>query len=78
MPKPTKSRKRAAAANRTIISPLKLHRPQAAAEILQISRSMLYDLMARGEISYCRVGADRRIPESAIAAFIAARTVAER
>lgn len=48
-----------------------LLRPREACERLAIGRSNLYHLMSTGQLRYVRLGADRRIPESAIVEYIA-------
>lgn len=42
--------------------PRRLYSPNAAARALDLSRSKLYDLMAKGQLRYVTVGSDRRIP----------------
>jgi excisionase family DNA binding protein len=44
--------------------------PNEAAEALSISRSKLYELLARGEVESVLIGASRRIPVSALERFI--------
>lgn len=39
---------------------------RAAAKILSLSRSTLYNLMDRGELAYVRIGRARRIPPAEI------------
>ncbi len=53
----------------------KVFRAEEAADALGISRSSLFELVRRGELASFKVGASRRIPGSAIEAFIAARLV---
>jgi len=47
-----------------------LYTPIEAAQILSISRSSLYVLLAEGVIASVRIGSSRRIPASALAAFV--------
>jgi excisionase family DNA binding protein len=47
-----------------------LYTPVEAAQALRISRSSLYVLLANGLISSVRIGSSRRIPASALAAFV--------
>lgn len=42
-----------------------------AAELLGIGRSTVYELIASGEIESVQIGRARRIPEPALAAYIA-------
>jgi excisionase family DNA binding protein len=44
--------------------------PQAA-QFLGISRSKLYELMDQGQLVYCKLGRNRRIPWAAIKALAA-------
>jgi excisionase family DNA binding protein len=46
---------------------------EEAARLLHIGRSMIYELMNRGEIPSLRIGSARRIPVGALRAWIAAR-----
>lgn len=64
-----------AAANGMPLSAPRLLTLTAAAAALNISRTSLYSIVAAGCIGYCRVGADRRIPESELAAFVERRLV---
>jgi excisionase family DNA binding protein len=48
-----------------------------AAESLAISRSKLYELLAAGLVASIRVGGSRRIPLTALEAYIAGRLKAE-
>lgn len=52
-----------------------LLRPNEAAALMACARSSIYGLMARGELGYVRVGADRRIPRSEIERYIQAALV---
>ncbi|MFI6798414.1 helix-turn-helix domain-containing protein [Streptosporangium canum] len=45
-----------------------------AAEALAISRAKLYQLMASGAVTYVRIDRSRRIPVSALEAFVTALT----
>ncbi|MEU7990526.1 helix-turn-helix domain-containing protein [Streptosporangium canum] len=45
-----------------------------AAEALAISRAKLYQLMASGAVAYIRIDRSRRVPVSALEAFVAALT----
>jgi excisionase family DNA binding protein len=47
-----------------------LMRVRDAARLLAISRSALYQLMDRGELSYVKIGKARRIEEAAVQALI--------
>lgn len=40
--------------------------PNSAARVLDVSRSMIYHLMKTGHLTYVVIGADRRIPVSAV------------
>jgi excisionase family DNA binding protein len=44
--------------------------PEAAAELLSVGRTAIYDLMARGELSSVRIGRSRRIPIAALHEFV--------
>jgi excisionase family DNA binding protein len=44
--------------------------PEAAAATLSVSRSMLYDLMAKGLIDSIKVGRSRRITRRALEDFV--------
>ncbi len=50
-------------------APLLLTIP-AAARALSIGRSMLYELLARGEIETVRIGRARRIPMQSLEAYV--------
>jgi len=52
-----------------------LYSPREAADLLSISRSKLYELMASGVVHSVRVGRSRRIPADALRAFVAAEGV---
>lgn len=47
-----------------------LHPPEEAAELLTISRSQLFELLARGEIKSVKIGRLRRIPHDELTAYI--------
>jgi excisionase family DNA binding protein len=49
-----------------------LYSPREAAELLSISRTKLYELMAAGDICSIRVGRSRRIPLDALRSFVQA------
>ena len=51
--------------------------PDAAAKELSISRTALYELMGRNRIASVKIGRSRRIPRSAIDAYVA-RLVADQ
>ena len=51
--------------------------PEAAAKELSISRTALYELMARSQIESIKIGRSRRIPRQALDAYVA-RLVAEQ
>ena len=48
----------------------KLHRPDEAAEMLSVSRSSIYRLVADGALEACKVRGSLRITTSSIEAFI--------
>jgi excisionase family DNA binding protein len=50
--------------------------PEEAAEALSIGRSKLYTLIATGDVASVRIGASRRIPWSALVAYV--ETLADR
>ena len=43
---------------------------EEAAHLLSLSRKTLYDLMRRGELASVKIGGSRRIPLTALHAFI--------
>lgn len=45
---------------------------------LAVSRTKGYELLARGELAYVRVGADRRVTEAEIVSFVERNRVAAR
>jgi len=49
-----------------------------AARRLEISRSLLYELMARDEIQSIRVGRLRRVPAEALSDYISRQQIASR
>ena len=46
--------------------------PGEAAQVLSVGRTMLYELLKRGEIASISVGGARRIPIDSLRAYIAA------
>ena len=48
--------------------------PAEAAAHLSIGRSKVYELMRRGQLRSVKIGTSRRIPQTALVDFIAART----
>src|SRR5262249_16026723 len=48
-----------------------LFKVEEAAQLLSLSRKTLYDLMHRGELASLKIGGSRRIPLTALHAFIA-------
>ena len=47
-----------------------LHSPGESAELLGVSRSQMFELIARGEIESFKIGRLRKVPREAIDAFI--------
>ncbi|WP_018639793.1 helix-turn-helix domain-containing protein [Parafrankia elaeagni] len=45
--------------------------PTEAAEILAVSRSTVYELLAAGALESVRIGRSRRIPRAALDAYVA-------
>lgn len=45
--------------------------PEAAAEVLSIGRSKLYELLATGALESVTIGASRRVPRDALDEFVA-------
>jgi excisionase family DNA binding protein len=52
--------------------------PAEAAAHLSIGRSKVYELMRLGQLQSVKIGASRRIPQAALADYIAAITEAPR
>lgn len=52
-------------------------RPARAAELLDVSRATIYNLMAQGELPSFRVGQSRRILLATIEAYIARQQACE-
>jgi len=50
-----------------------LYRPEAAAEVLAISRAMIFKLMASGQLESISIGRSRRITREALSNFVEAR-----
>jgi excisionase family DNA binding protein len=48
-----------------------------AADFLNISRAKVYQLMDRGELRYCKLGRNRRIPWAALKALASASLVGQ-
>lgn len=44
--------------------------PEEAAAVLSVSRTKVYELMARGQLFSVRIGASRRIPRVALETFV--------
>lgn len=53
-----------------------LYSPAEAATLLGLSRSYVYDLMARGDLGSVKAGACRRIPHAELEAYVAGLPVA--
>ena len=51
-----------------------LYTPLEAAHVLGISRSTLYELLARGDIDSVHIGASRRIPADGLRRYVASLT----
>lgn len=47
-----------------------LHPPEEAAQLLTVSRSQMFELIASGEIESIKIGRLRRIPHDALTAYI--------
>lgn len=47
-----------------------LYSPEDAAEALSLSRNTVYELMAAGQIASVKIGRARRIPATALTAFV--------
>lgn len=48
-----------------------LHRPEVAASRLGLGRTMVFRLIATGELQSVKIGRARRVPQSAIDSYIA-------
>ncbi|MFK4118446.1 helix-turn-helix domain-containing protein [Streptomyces longwoodensis] len=48
-----------------------LYKPEEAAEVLAIGRSMVYELMADGALTYIKLGRARRIRRTDLEAYVA-------
>ncbi len=48
-----------------------LHKPEAAADLLDIGRSKIFELMQSGEIPSVRIGRSRRISHDSLVAYVA-------
>lgn len=48
-----------------------LYSPEAAAEWLDVSRTVVYGLIKRGELKSVKIGSRRRVPAAALAAYVA-------
>lgn len=55
-----------------------LLRPVEAAEAIGISRTKIYELLARGDLPSVRIGASVRVPVDALRAWIARQLDADR
>jgi excisionase family DNA binding protein len=51
-----------------------LYTPTEAAQVLSISRSTIYLLMARGDVPSVRIGSSRRIPVDGLRRYVTALT----
>lgn len=47
-----------------------LYRPEAAAALLGIGRSKIFELMSEGRIQSVQIGRSRRIPREALEAYV--------
>jgi excisionase family DNA binding protein len=65
------SKKRGEVESGDSVSPPLSYRPAEAAIALGISRSLLYLLLARGEIRSCHIGASRIIPHRELERWLA-------
>ncbi|MFJ6294690.1 helix-turn-helix domain-containing protein [Streptomyces griseoviridis] len=54
-----------------------LYRPEEAAEVLAIGRSLVYELMAEGVIRYIHLGRCRRIRRMDLESYVAGLAPAE-
>lgn len=50
--------------------PILAYSPEQVAQVLGISRTAVYALLARGEIKSLRIGKRRRIPVSAVTEYL--------
>lgn len=50
-----------------------LLRPEAAAEVLGVSRTVVYELLRRQELDSIQIGRSRRIPREALERFVRER-----
>jgi excisionase family DNA binding protein len=53
------------------LGPPLLYRVEDAAELLDLSRTKVYELCASGQLTSVKIGKSRRIPAQALEAFIA-------
>jgi len=54
-----------------------MHRVEAAARILDLSRSRVFELVATGELPSVKIGGSRRITQTALEDFVARLTTAD-
>ena len=47
-----------------------LYRPEGAAEVLDVGRSRVFELMADGQLESVRIGRSRRIPRQALLDYV--------
>lgn len=47
-----------------------LFRPEESAEMLRVSRSRLFELLASGELRSVQIGRSRRIPREALESYV--------
>lgn len=48
-----------------------LYKPEAAAEVIGIGRSKLFELIAAGQIETVQIGRSRRVPAQALEEYVA-------
>lgn len=48
-----------------------LYKPEAAAEVLGIGRSKIFELIAAGQIETVQIGRSRRVPAQALEEYVA-------
>lgn len=48
-----------------------LKTPEGAAELLEVGRTKVYELMSSGELESVKIGRARRIPTAALADYVA-------